>query len=411
MLETYFKYPRVIERFRRGALGDEIDAIAADLLRVGYTHGSAKLYLSHIARFSAYATASGCSKAKPIKHEVVDRYLLTMPTVAIRWTAQVAIGHAARRFPIRFSTKPVPADPHGALLADYLQHLLVIRGLHSKTCEGRILTARRMLAWRGKRMARATLRAIAPKHVLVMTHELLSACRSDYAKKSTSAHMRSFLRFLHWANLNAADLSPFVPRTPRWRHAHLPPRLTWEEVQSAIHAIGTTTPTDIRDLAMLLLLATTGIRNRELRQLELKDIRWRTGVIVLRRTKSHRDRVVPLLHDTGAALADYVLHARPRSDDRRVFLSHVTPVRPFDSSGTISRIILKRLRRAGISIQRGGAHLIRHSLATRMVEQRRPIKEVADLLGHRNIDTTSLYIKVAVSQLADIGLPFPGGAP
>lgn len=79
-------------------------------------------------------------------------------------------------------------------------------------------------------------------------------------------------------------------------------------------------------------------------------------------------------------------------------------------SGTVSRIILIRLQRAGIPIQRGGAHLLRHSLATRLVEQRRPIKEVADLLGHRSIDTTSIYVKVAVPQLADVALPFPRGA-
>ena len=93
-----------------------------------------------------------------------------------------------------------------------------------------------------------------------------------------------------------------------------------------------------------------------------------------------------------------------------MFLSHVTPVRAFSHSGTVSRIIRIRLQRAGSPIQRGGAHLLRHSLATRLVEQRRPIKEVADLLGHRSIDTTSLYVKVAMPQLADVALPFPGGA-
>jgi site-specific recombinase XerD len=223
--------------------------------------------------------------------------------------------------------------------------------------------------------------------------------------------MRSFLRYLYWANVNAQDLSSFVPRTPCRRQAHLPPRLAWEDVQRAIDAIESTTPSDIRDRAMLLLLATTGMRNRELRQLELGDIHWRAGEIVLRHTKGHRDRIVPLLEETGAALADYVLHARPRITDRMVFLSHITPVRPFSHSGIVSRIVRTRLQRAGIPIQRGGAHLLRHSLATRLVEQRRPIKEVADLLGHRNIDTTSLYVKVAVPQLADVALPFPGGAP
>jgi integrase/recombinase XerD len=161
----------------------------------------------------------------------------------------------------------------------------------------------------------------------------------------------------------------------------------------------------------MLLLATTGLRNKELRQLELGDVRWRTSELLVRHTKGHRDRVVPLLQETGAALAQYVLHARPRSKDRRVFLSHVPPVRSFPYSSTVARIVRVRLQRGGVSVQRGGAHLLRHSLATRLVSQRRPVKEVADLLGHRNIDATAIYIKVAVPQLAELALPFPGGAP
>jgi site-specific recombinase XerD len=76
----------------------------------------------------------------------------------------------------------------------------------------------------------------------------------------------------------------------------------------------------------------------------------------------------------------------------------------------VSRIVRKRLRCSGIELGRvGGAHLLRHSLATELVEQRRPINEIADLLGHRSINTTALYVKVATSQLADVALPFPGG--
>ena len=160
----------------------------------------------------------------------------------------------------------------------------------------------------------------------------------------------------------------------------------------------------------MLLLATTGLRNRELRQLELGDIRWRNAELVLRHTKGHRDRIVPLLEEAGAALLEYVLRARPQIAERRVFLLHSPPLRAFSHSGTVSRIIRTRLQGAGLAIERGGTHLLRHSLATRLVEQRRPIKEVADLLGHRNIDTTSFYIKVAVPQLTDVSLPFPGGA-
>lgn len=409
MLELYFKYHRVIARFRSGALGNEIDRIAADLLRAGHKTDSAKLYLARIARFSSYATGCGCSKSTPIPPQIVNGYLQARPTTATRWAAHGAICFAQRCFPDRFAVEPAQDDPDRPLLAAYLQHLRVIRGLHPKTCEGLVLTARRILVWQRQHLSGAPLSTLVAKHILTMTHDLLSECRTDSARSSTTSYMRSFLRYLHWANLNMLELAQFVPKTPCWRHAHLPSRLAWEDVRRAIDAIETTTPSGIRDRAMMLVLATTGLRNRELRELELDDIRWRAGELVLRHTKGHRDRVVPLLGEAGAALAEYVLHARPPTTDRRVFLSCAPPVRSFCHSSNISRIVRSRLERAGVRIQREGAHLLRHSLATRLVEQRRSIKEVADLLGHRNIDTTSLYIKVAVPQLADVALPFPGG--
>jgi site-specific recombinase XerD len=412
MLEQYYTYQKVIERFRRGALGDEIDLIAARLSREDYKHDSIKLYLARIARFSSYAAKCGCTNSEPISSELIERYLLARPTSAARWGAQTAISHAARYCPERFKAERTQKKygPVDRLLDNYLNHLLTVRGLHVKTCEGLILTARRMLTWKKKHLPGKSLSKINSKNVLVMTRHLLAECHSDGARSSTSSHMRSFLRYLHFAGLSSQELTRFVPRTPCWRQTHLPPRLAWEEVRGAIDAIDVTTPVGIRDRAMMLLFSTTGLRNKELRQLEIGDIGWRTGVVTVRQTKGHRDRVVPLLEEPGAALADYLIHGRPQTTDRRVFLTHVPPVRPFSHSGTVSRIIRKRLQRAGIPIQRGGAHLLRHSLATRLVEQRRPIKEVADLLGHQNIDTTSIYVKVAVPQLKDVALTFPGGA-
>ena len=129
------------------------------------------------------------------------------------------------------------------------------------------------------------------------------------------------------------------------------------------------------------------------------------------RGKARRDRVVPLVREASEALADYILRARPRIDSRKIFLCTAPPVGPFRASAPVSRIVRSRLEHGGIKLPRGaGAHLIRHSLATELVSRRRPINEVADLLGHRSIDTTAIYVKVALPQLADVALPFPGGA-
>jgi site-specific recombinase XerD len=386
-----------------------MDGIAAHFAEVGYKRASAKIYISQIARFSAYALRHG--KKKRIDQGLIDRFLRSLPTVTPRTAARTAIQHARRLAPDRFSDvcRP-PPDPHEPLLAAFLSHLRLVRGLEAKTCEGLLVVARRILAWYDDHVPDQPLAAMTGEHVLALVQHLLLHSTNHYTRTSTTSYTRTFLRFLRWSNLNGEDLARFVPRTPCYRLSHLPPRLTWADVRRTIDAIDTATPSGMRDRALLLVLATTGLRNKELRSLELRDINWRRAEILVRRTKARRDRIVPLLQEAGEALADYVLHARPKIDSSRVFLSHKLPVGPFRSSSGISRIVRARLERSGIALPRSaGAHLVRHSLATQLVGQRRPINEVADLLGHRSIDTTAIYVKVALPQLVEVALPFPGG--
>jgi integrase/recombinase XerD len=410
MLDLYFKYRGVLRRLRSGALGEEMDRIAAHFSEIGYKRASAKLYISRLARFSDFVNRN--SRTAKIDQTIIDRFVQSLPTASPRIAARTAIEHARRVAPERFSI-PCHAmpDPYGPFLGAFLDHLRRVQGLEPKTCEGLLVTARRILVWYNDQVPGQSLAAMTGQHVLALVEHLLLRSTNDYTRTSTTSYTRTFLRFLRWSDLNSQDLARFVPRTPCWRLAHLPPRLPWEDVRRTIGAIDVTTPSGVRDRALLLLLATTGLRNKELRSLELQDIHWRAAEVLVRRTKTGRDRLVPLLQEAGEALADYVLHARPKIDSQRVFLSYAPPAGPFKSSSPISRIVRSRLERAGIKLSRvAGAHLVRHSLATQLVKQRRPINEVADLLGHRSIDTTAISVKVALPQLADVALPFPGGA-
>jgi site-specific recombinase XerD len=407
MLEHYFKYPKVLRRLRGCGLGDELVRISAYLFENGYQRASAKLYLSRLAQFSEFVSHEG--HEKQIAQSVIDRFFSERETGASRTAARTAVALARRIMPERFEPLQPAPDPRGQLLTAYADYLHQVRGLAEKTREGQILAARRMLTWWDVHHC-GPLSAMTGKDVLALVEHLITFSTNNSTRAAMGSLARRFLKFLHWADLNDHDLARFVPRTPCYRLAHLPPRLAWQDVGRAIAAIDTATPTGVRDRAIVLLFATTGIRNKELRSLLLEDIRWRDAQVQIRRTKGRRDRAVPLMQEAGKALADYVLHARPGCDSRRVFLQHLPPVRPIDESGVISRIVRLALLRAGILLEGpAGAHLIRHSLATQLVSQRQPINEVADLLGHRSIDTTAIYVKVALPQLADVALPFPGG--
>ncbi len=195
---------------------------------------------------------------------------------------------------------------------------------------------------------------------------------------------------------------------PHWRLATVPRYLPWKYVRELIDDLDTSSPWGLRDKAVLLLIAVLGMRGQEVRTLKLKDIAWRRAEIHLPRSKSCRARVLPLPPEVGAALSNYILHGRPRVNTPEVVLRHDAPIGPLSSPSAVGRIVTRNLRRAGIvSPARPGTQLLRHSLATRLVNRGVPIKQIADLLGHSSIDTTAIYSKVDLKRLAAVALPFP----
>jgi integrase/recombinase XerD len=414
MLNVYFKYPGVLRRMRLGPLGGEIDRVANDLKRTGYTYLSAKRYLSLIASFSRYALQSGCVRADAIDDALVQRFLrrrsLSHNTAIV---ARSALGHVLRD--VMQQTRAVyvsgvSGQRDTMLLAEFDTYLRDLRGLEAKSREELIRAARRMIDWYRRGKPRQPLARLSAQDVLAYSAYATRHCTSHRTRSSRMSHLRNFLRYLHWCAISRENLSRYVPRVPIWPMADIPDSLAWENVRRLIDSIDISDPVGKRDRALLLMVATTGMRNGEIRRLELSDIRWREGEVRLRRTKSRRDRVVPLLKEAGLALSDYILNGRPQTAERRIFLCHRPPVRPLRLSVTVSAIVRRRLARLGISPLRAGTHLLRHSLATQMMQQERPIKQIADLLGHQHIDTTAVYVKVALPQLALVALPFPGGA-
>jgi len=413
MLESFFKYRGVLDRLRRGPLQHEIDDIADGLVRTGYSRQTAKRYLSLMGSFSRYAVQVGCAGPECIDSALVDRFLVEMCSSAgMRSVARTAMCHVLQHLERRYppdAASPQTAEPDAALVEAFEAHLRDVRGLQRRSCEAPVRVARRMLQWYRDCRPDRPLSALSCEDILVLVGHLAAACVADSTRSAAVSHVRTFLRYLRWAGVLHEDLAPIVPRVPCWRMTRVPCHLTWQEVLAVLAAIDPADPVGKRDRALLLLLATTGLRSGDVRRLQLTDINWRTGELHVRQTKGRRERVLPLLGDAGQALADYVLHGRPHGIDATLFLRHVPPAGPLRYSSTLAAIVRRRLARCGIQPQRAGAHLLRHSLATRMVQQGRPIKEVADLLGHRSIDTTAVYIKVALPQLDGVALPFPRG--
>ena len=134
--------------------------------------------------------------------------------------------------------------------------------------------------------------------------------------------------------------------------------------------------------------------------------------MVIRSTKTHHERVLPLSQDVGTALANYLCWGRPTTTSRVVFLHCQAPFRPFSDSAAISRIAARAIGRAGVSgYARLGAHVFRHTAASQMVNQGASFKDVADVLGHRSLQTTGIYAKLDLATLSDVALPWMGDTP
>jgi integrase/recombinase XerD len=238
------------------------------------------------------------------------------------------------------------------------------------------------------------------------------AHRSPEPARLLSVALRSLLRFLFLRGKTPRDLTPAVPMVRTYRQSGVPSGLSPEDVESVLSATDRSTMRGRRDYAILLLLARLGLRASEIMSLELSDIHWRTGEIVVRGKGPRLDQL-PLLADVGEAIALYIRKDRGTSVSRRVFLRLIPPRVGLSRPCSIDHIVRFALAQAGVQPRhRCVAHLFRHSLATRMIRHGASIAEIAEVLRHRSQRTTAIYAKVSFDALRTVARPWPirGGA-
>ncbi len=231
------------------------------------------------------------------------------------------------------------------------------------------------------------------------------SCRR--AQLITSA-LRGFFRFLLFRGDIASDLAASVPTVADWRLSELPKSLDPEEVERMLRNCDQGTAIGQRDYAVLLLLARLGLRAGEVVAMTLDDIDWEAGVITIRGKGARYDQL-PTPQDVGEALVTYLRHGRPSCDTRRMFVRAKAPRRRFSGSSAIGDIVRRALARAGLDPIRKGAHLLRHSLATKMLQRGARLTEIGEILRHSTPNTTEIYAKVDLAALSALAQPWPGG--
>ncbi|MGF7205221.1 tyrosine-type recombinase/integrase [Sphingobium olei] len=219
--------------------------------------------------------------------------------------------------------------------------------------------------------------------------------------------MRSYIRFLVVRGECRPALLHAVPSVQRYRLSKLPRHVDPATIERIIAACPTDRPVEVRDKAIILLLARLGLRAGDIQDMRLEDIDWRSGHLTVKGKTRRPDRL-PLPQDVGDAILAYLAAARPKAVEEHLFLRAQAPFRPFRSSAEIAGIVARTRDRGGIDGVPTGSHIFRHSLATNLLRAGAGLESVGTILRHSSPETTAIYAKVDLPMLMKIAQPWPG---
>jgi integrase len=219
--------------------------------------------------------------------------------------------------------------------------------------------------------------------------------------------VRSFLRFAGGERLVEATVLEAVPAARSSRQARIPSVWDPADVAKVLQVIDRGNPCGKRDYAIILLITRLGLRGIDVKRLRFADLDWPGNRLSVVQAKTGRRIQLPLLKDVGWAIIDYIRHGRPRSDCPQVFVRHTAPIGPFSDQDHLHQILVKHARAAHVPLgeaRRHGMHSLRHTLATRLMEQGTPVEQIADILGHQQVASTGVYLKSSLRLLAQCAL-------
>lgn len=418
MIEDYLRRPRVVAQLRASVLGPDLDELTDELERLGYAAVSVQNRLhaaGHVAYWLRRKKIGLESLNEATIRHFVQQHLPRCRCPVPRSTRSNVNGvaphllrvlRARRRIPV---PDPPAVTPIDAILSEFAEHLRTHRGAAAATCERYIRETRPLLVkvyGTGpidfSRLSAAALREFVSER---------AARHSPRTARGAASALRNFLRFLHMQGLSDGRLVPAVPTVKDTRRSTLPVPLTTAHLRQLLASIDQTKPVGLRNYAMVLCMAHIGLRAKEVAQLSLDEIDWRVGTLRIATGKARRASVLPLPKQVGKAIAAYLRRGRPPTTDRKVFVRHIPPVGMPLRSPNVTNAVHKAFHRADLDVPSRGAHTLRHTVATEMVRAGVDLKAVADILGHRSLDTTALYTKIDLPRLREVALPWPEGQP
>jgi site-specific recombinase XerD len=407
---------KLIDQLRESPLAAHVDAFERYLCERRYAAVTKEKYIGCLAHFARWMSQRQLD-AEHLDEDTVGRFLdghlpqcrCAGPVSCARGDLQAALGHllAVLRANAVIGERMPGTTPVDDELCRFDEHMDHVRGLVPKSRTQHLRTVRRLLVERFGEGC-VVLSAITPDDVRQFVARQSERYRTPGSAATSISALRGYFRFRATRGDRVHALLGVLSYPANWQQASLPKALSCAEVARLVASLGGEGPSARRAAAMVRCALDLGLRRGEIAKLSLDDIDWRAGTITLRRTKSRREDRLPLPEATGRAIADYLKLERPQTASRAVFVRRIAPCdRPLGPDG-VGKTIRQAYARAGLPYTR--AHLLRHTLASRLLASGSSLKEVADVLRHRSLNTTLIYAKLDSRTLAAVALPWPGDA-
>jgi integrase len=402
-----FLHPTAASWLRGSALAPLVPAYWRHLTELRYARSTARTYLCCLAHFARWVRR-GRHSLDDLDSEInrfIDEHLprCTCPSPVQRCRHQVRA--ALRHLRVVLGNSGIETggrrgDAIDAMLYRYDEHMRQARGLARNTRLRRLAVVGDLVR------SAAVVTPTADQLRRFIARELDRV--SPASGGSVATALRSYLRFRAFEGDSVEHLLPVIGSPARWRLAPLPQTLSRADVERLLGAFPAGLPSRLRSYAIVRCMVDLGLRTHEVSSLTLDDIDWAAGTLRIARCKSRRVDVMPLPQATGRAIAEYLKMERPPTANRQVFVRHVAPVDEPVGPDVVRNTVRNAYRRCGLPYTR--VHILRHTLAGRLLDTGGTLKEVADVLRHRQLNTTLIYAKVDMNRLGAVVMPWPGSA-
>lgn len=398
-------FPKYHRRFTHSPAAPFLQGFAEWLIQQGYACNPAHNHVSRLRR--VLEQASPLAPDGPFTQDEVARWFVAVETRSS--PTQRLLNRGTERAFERYLDaqgqllRMRPSVRFEALLHLYARRLRDLCGFSDSTISQHLATVSAFLE--------QALPAGAP--LASLTREAVEAFVTTASKRVTRqtlqhvvARLRAFLRFCH----DQGELEQRLDQidTPRVYRDELPPRaLRWNQVLALLRSIDRSDPAGCRDHAMLYLMAHYGLRPSEIAALTLDSIDWAAQTLQVEQRKTGSTLVLPLSHQALRVLKRYLRCGRPGSRHRHLFLRRRSPAGPI-SHYAVGDVYQKRSRQSGVPLAGTSAYCLRHAFAMRLLDRGVGIKAIGDLLGHRSLESTCVYLRLQVDALRGVALPLPG---